>query len=251
MKRYWVYERDASRYELIIRIIYTQFIGVVLGFYIITRQICLPLQWLGILLLGRRSESLTNVLIGSSEYIIQVLPYTFLLTDERPDIMPKELKFFLNNREYLSFEEEASRVELIVRIFYSIPIFIVAFIFLLLSRFVLALQWLCILFTGERSEGLNSFIQSFVEYIIQVISYLSLVTDERPDIFPSSIDAFSEQEFDQVGTPASGDIIRTIPPISRTTRDKHIVIGILLPILFYVLYFAFIFLLLMSIGVHQ
>jgi hypothetical protein len=179
------------------------------------------------------------VLIGSNEFFIQVIPYIYLLTDKRPGVMPKELKVFLNNKEYLNFESDASRLELIVRIFYSIPIFIILYLFGLLTGFVLVLQWLCILFTGKRSEGLNNFIQSFVKYIIQIISYTSLITDERPNILPENVDVSLKLEFDEVGTVTSGKVIKTSPPLSKSTKDKHIAIGILLFILYYVAILAF------------
>jgi len=240
MEKYLEYERDASRSELLIRMVYTPFIGTILFFYFIARQICFSFQWLGILLLGTRNKGLTNVLIGSNEFIIQTIPYIFLLTDKRPGVMPKELKFFINNREYLNFEEDASRLELIIRIFYSIPIGIIAYLFAFITNIVLFLQWFCILFTGGRSEGLNNLIRSFVGYIIQVISYVSLITDERPGILPEGINVSVEMESDEVGTTASGDVIKTSPPLSRHSKDKHIAMGILLMVLlyaaFYVLY---------------
>ena len=242
MKEYLAYENDASRSELFIRMVYSEFIITIISLYYIIGEICRGLQALGILLLGKRNEFLTNVIIGQSEYFIQVLPYICLLTDERPGVMPKELKVFVNNREYLNFEQEASRLELIVRIFYSLPINIVAGIFGFLLYFILILQWLCILLTGGRSEGLNSFIQTFIKYIIQIISYLTLVTDERPNILPANIDVSLElASDDKVETSMSGGIIKTTPRLSQKTRNKHIALSIVLMFVLYIISVAFYF----------
>jgi len=64
----FVYERDASRIELIIRIFYSIAIGLVLGVYGFLANICLFIQWFVILILGRRNESLSNFVRGYLEY---------------------------------------------------------------------------------------------------------------------------------------------------------------------------------------
>ena len=248
MREFLVYESNASRSELFIRMLYASFIEMVLGIYAILALFCSCLQWLGILFLGRRSEILTNVLIGYCEFFIQIIPYTYLLTDERPGVMPKELKVFLDNKEYLSFEKNASRLELIVRIFYSIPLFIVLFLFGIAASIVIVIQWLCILFTSGRNEDLNDFIKSFVKYQIQIISYINFVTDERPDILPKDIDVSLKFEFDKAETNTSGDIIKTTPPISIITKNRHIAIGIIFYFLFFVIiYLVFLYMYILMI----
>jgi len=89
LQQLFVYERDAGRIELIIRIFYSVAINLVLGVYGFLASICLLIQWFVILILGRRSESLSNFVKGYLEYFVSVQSYLKWMTDERPGIMPK------------------------------------------------------------------------------------------------------------------------------------------------------------------
>ena len=50
--------------------------------------ICLIIQWLHILILGRRNEGLSNFVKGYLEYVVHRMPYIYFMTDKRPDIFP-------------------------------------------------------------------------------------------------------------------------------------------------------------------
>ncbi len=91
-KQLFVFEHDAGRLELLIRIIYWILIGIVLWIYGIITFICLFIQWFHVLILGRRSEGLSNFAKGYLEYLVHVMPYTYIMTDKRPDIMPVTVK---------------------------------------------------------------------------------------------------------------------------------------------------------------
>ncbi len=93
-KQLFVFEHDASRLELFIRIIYWILIGIVAWVYGIIAMICLFIQWFHILILGRRNESLSNITKGYLEYIVHVMGYLYFMTDTRPDIMPVGVKIY-------------------------------------------------------------------------------------------------------------------------------------------------------------
>ena len=63
-KQLFVFEHDAGRLELFIRIIYEIFLGIVLIIYGIITGICLIIQWVHILILGSRNEGLSNFIKG-------------------------------------------------------------------------------------------------------------------------------------------------------------------------------------------
>lgn len=90
----FIYEHDAGRIELLVRIVYWILIGIVLWVYGIVASICLIVQWLHILILGCRNESLSNLVKEYLEYMIHVLPYTYFMTDTRPDVLPVGVKVF-------------------------------------------------------------------------------------------------------------------------------------------------------------
>ena len=88
MKQLFVYEEEAGRIELFIRIIYSVIIGIVLSIYGFIAGICMIIQFLVILILGRRSQGLSDFIKGYLEYYVHILPYTSFMTDERPGIFP-------------------------------------------------------------------------------------------------------------------------------------------------------------------
>ncbi len=94
LKQLFVYEGSASRLELFIRILYWIVIGIGLAIYGLVAEICMVIQWFAILILGRRSEGLSNFIKGYLEYYVHVLSYVYFMTDKRPEIMPKTTKIY-------------------------------------------------------------------------------------------------------------------------------------------------------------
>jgi hypothetical protein len=90
----FVFEHDASRLELLIRIVYWIIIGIVLGVYGIVAAICLIIQWFCILILGRRNQTLSDLAKGYFEYMVHVLPYMYFMTDKRPGILPVAVRIY-------------------------------------------------------------------------------------------------------------------------------------------------------------
>jgi amino acid permease len=95
----FVYERKASRIELFIRIVYSIAIWIVLMVYGIVAEICLFIQWFVILMLGRRSEGLSNFVKGYLEYVVHVVGYIYWMTDKRPGTMPKTVEIYAKRKE--------------------------------------------------------------------------------------------------------------------------------------------------------
>ena len=90
----FTFGHDASRLELLIRIVYWILIGIVLWVYGIIAFIVLFIQWFHILVLGCRSEGLSNLAKGYLEYTVHVMSYTYFMTDKRPDILPVTVKVY-------------------------------------------------------------------------------------------------------------------------------------------------------------
>jgi hypothetical protein len=95
LNQLFTYEHDAGRLELFIRIVYGWIaIAIVLMVYGFIAEICVIIQWFVILILGRRSEGLSNFVKGYLEYLVHVYGYYFVMTDTRPGIMPKPVKIY-------------------------------------------------------------------------------------------------------------------------------------------------------------
>jgi hypothetical protein len=93
-RQLFVYEHDAGRLELLVRILYWILIGIVMWIYGIIAGICLLIQWFHILVLGYRNQILSDIAKGYLEYMIHVMPYSYFMTDTRPDIMPVSVKVY-------------------------------------------------------------------------------------------------------------------------------------------------------------
>jgi hypothetical protein len=91
----FVYEHDARRLELLIRIGYWIVIGIVAWVYGILAMICLFIQWFFILVMGRRQQGLSDFARGYFEYIVSRMPYMYFMTDTRPNILPDPEKIFV------------------------------------------------------------------------------------------------------------------------------------------------------------
>jgi amino acid permease len=92
LKQLFVYEHDASRLELFIRIVYAFVVLLVLAVYGLVAEICMVIQWFVILILGRRSEGLSNFIKGYLEYAVHIMSYVYWMTDDRPGIFPKPVE---------------------------------------------------------------------------------------------------------------------------------------------------------------
>lgn len=94
LKQLFVYEREAGRLELFIRIVYSFFICLVLMVYGLIASICMFVQWFIILILGRRNEGLSNIIKGYLEYVVHVTGYLCEMTDDRPGIFPESVEIY-------------------------------------------------------------------------------------------------------------------------------------------------------------
>ncbi|MEI6293563.1 MAG: DUF4389 domain-containing protein [Methanomicrobiales archaeon] len=94
--------------------------------------------------------------------------------------------------QLFTYEHNARRWELLVRIFYSIAIAIVMAVYGFIAGILMFIQWFVILILGRRSEGLSDFIRGYLEYHVHVLSYTSWMTDIRPGIMPKSVRIFEE-----------------------------------------------------------
>ncbi len=96
------------------------------------------------------------------------------------DLM-QTVKVEINNKE------PASRKEILVRIVYWIPLFIVAYILSIIAGVVWIVNLLTIIILGKRILGVNRFAILSVEYCAKVSAYMILATDERPPIIPEGL----------------------------------------------------------------
>jgi len=81
--------------------------------------------------------------------------------------------------------DNASRLELFVRIVWSIPTLVVLYVFSIVAGICLVIQWFIILITGKRNMELNQVNSAFLAYCVKFDAYVYMVTDERSPIIPT------------------------------------------------------------------
>jgi hypothetical protein len=95
-------------------------------------------------------------------------------------------------KQLFTFENNADRLELLIRIFYWILIGIVAAVYGIIATICLFIQWFHILLLGQRNEVLSDFAKGYLEYMVHVMGYTYIMTDKRPDILPVAVKIFEE-----------------------------------------------------------
>ena len=95
-------------------------------------------------------------------------------------------------KQLFTFEYDAGRLELFIRIIYWILIGIVLWVYGIIAFICLFIQWFHILVLGSRNEWLSNIAKGYLEYLVSVMSYTYIMTDTRPDIFPVPVKIFKE-----------------------------------------------------------
>lgn len=94
--------------------------------------------------------------------------------------------------QLFTFEQDAGRLELLIRIVYWILIGIVLWVYGIIAFICLFIQWFHILVLGRRNETLSSLAKGYLEYLVHVMPYMYFMTDTRPDILPGSVRIYEE-----------------------------------------------------------
>jgi hypothetical protein len=78
----------------------------------------------------------------------------------------------------------AERAELVVRIAYWIILTVLQCIFGIVAALFWIVQLIVVLLTATRNAGINDYLVSYITWTTQIAAYMSLATDERPQLTP-------------------------------------------------------------------
>ena len=95
-------------------------------------------------------------------------------------------------KQLFTFEHDAGRLELLIRIAYWILIGIVLWVYGIVAGICLFVQWFHILILGRRNQALSDIVKGYLEYLVHVMSYTYIMTDKRPDILPVPVKIYEE-----------------------------------------------------------
>ena len=97
-----------------------------------------------------------------------------------------------SQNQLFTYERDAGRLELLIRIVYWILIGIVLWIYGIVAGICLFIQWFHILILGRRNQALSDIAKGYLEYLVHVMSYTYIMTDKRPDILPVPVKIYEE-----------------------------------------------------------
>jgi hypothetical protein len=80
------YVEKASRFELFVRLVLSFIYGIIAEIWGFIAGILWVLQWLIILVTGKRNKGIHNFIVGFWRYWTRAIAYILMLTDERPPI---------------------------------------------------------------------------------------------------------------------------------------------------------------------
>jgi hypothetical protein len=83
------YVEKASRLELFVRIPYMIAYAIIVSIFAIIAIPCWFIQIFGILILGKRFETLNKIVLALIKYMVGFQVYFYTLTDEKPNLIPE------------------------------------------------------------------------------------------------------------------------------------------------------------------
>lgn len=96
-------------------------------------------------------------------------------------------------KQLFLYEQHARRLELLIRIVYSIAVGIILALYGIVAMICLIIQFFYVLIFGRRHEELSNFIKGYLEYYVHVLAYIYLMTDKRPGVLPKKVRIYEEE----------------------------------------------------------
>jgi hypothetical protein len=133
--------------------------------------------WFAILFTGRYPAGLYEFEAGFARFYTRAYAFSALLVDPFPPIdgsehpeYPAQLKLGPPLASY-------NRLKVLLRIFYIIPAYIVAYFAGLVLDVVGFISWLVIIFTGRQADGLQDALRWAMSWQIRVLLLFTLITE--------------------------------------------------------------------------
>lgn len=141
-------------------------------------QILGLIEWFVILFTGKRNEGMWNMQRSWLYYYARVNGYVGLLYDEYPAFGTDPGSVPV--RTSIDFEEPADRLTNALRLIWAIPAAIIGFLVTIGAFFVVLVSWFSIVITGKQSRGMWDFVLKSQRFLLQLQSYVLLMTDTYP-----------------------------------------------------------------------
>jgi hypothetical protein len=189
------YVEERSRLTTFFRLLLVIPHYIVLAFYGIGAFVAVVVAWFALLFTGRWPQALYDFTAGFLRYATRVHAYTWLLADPYPPFSGAEESSYTVRLKIGPPLAEYNRVKVLLRIFYIIPAYLIAYVMTLVFELAAIASWVVIVITGKQPKGLQDVIGLGISYTARAYALMLLVTETYPP--------FTDDHARQIGEPAA------------------------------------------------
>jgi hypothetical protein len=176
------YDEDRSRLHTFFRfltIIPVAIVVYVLGLGLI---VTLPIAWIAMVITGRYVPALYGYHLGLLRAVTRIGGYGALLTDSYPPFDLGERPDYPVRVAAGPPLPEYSRLLALVRLILYIPIYVIAYLLLIVAGLTSIVAWFVIVITGRQLPALQSAINMGHAFQTRATAYLLLITEQWPPL---------------------------------------------------------------------
>jgi hypothetical protein len=139
--------------------------------------LCAIVAWFALLFTGRYPAALYQFVANYARFNTRAFAFTYLLADPFPPFDGAEHPEYPAALQLGPPPASYSRLKVLLRIFYIIPAYIVAYIAGIALYIVGFISWLVIIITGRQPEALEDILQSALGWSIRYLLLFTLLTE--------------------------------------------------------------------------
>ena len=139
--------------------------------------LCVIVVWFALLFTGRYPEGLYEFVAGYTRMYTRVEAFAFLIADPFPPFDGSEHSEYPVELHLGPPLPAYDRLKVLLRIFYVIPAYIVAYVAAIVFYVVGFISWVAIIITGRQPDGLQNALAWALSWQVRLMLLLTLVTE--------------------------------------------------------------------------
>lgn len=151
-------------------------------FWGIAAFVCVVIAWFALLFTARYPEGLYQFNAKALRFGHRMAAYCWLLTDRYPSFGGDDDPDYPIRIEVDAPAEHYSRAKTFFRMIVAIPVYIMQYLYNIVSDFVGVVSWIVIVVTGKQPRGLQDLQVMAVSYSTKGSAYLMLLTERYPPV---------------------------------------------------------------------
>jgi hypothetical protein len=150
---------------------------IVTALWGIVALVCVFIAWFAILFTGRYPAGLYQFVTGYLRFYARTYAFIFLLADPFPPFDGAEHPEYPAELQLGPPLPAYNRLKVLLRIFYIIPAYIVAYVAGIVLDIMGFISWLVIIFTGRQADGLQDLMRWAMSWQMRMLLLLTLVSE--------------------------------------------------------------------------